>query len=172
MSIQYMGEIRAVSFPFAPRGWALCNGQLMAISQNNALFALLGTQFGGDGIRTFGLPNLQGRTPVGAPNPATMGQLNGSESVTMLTSQLPLHTHTVQASTTTSTDFDPTGKVWGPVSDSNSSVNMAFTEATPDAVMAPTALTSVGSNLPIPILQPYTVINYIIALQGIFPSRG
>jgi microcystin-dependent protein len=171
MSEQYMGEIRAVSFNFAPRGWALCNGQLMAISQNNALFALLGVQFGGDGIRTFGLPNMQGRTPVSSP--AQMGLASGTESVTMTINELPKHTHTVQASTTTTnTVSDPTGMVWSQVVDSNGDINNAFTENAADCTMDPTALTPAGASQPIPVMQPYTVINYIIALQGIFPSRG
>ena len=172
MADQYMGEIRAVSFNFAPRGWALCNGQIMAIQQNQAMFALLGTQFGGDGVRTFGLPNLQGRTPTAAASPAEIGLINGTESVVMTQTQLPPHTHLVLASTATATDFDPTGKDWAPVVDSTSSPNLAFTETTPNAFMAPTALTAAGGGQPIPILQPYTVVNYIISLTGIFPSRG
>lgn len=173
MSQQYMGEIRAVSFAFAPRGWALCNGQLMAISQNSALFSLLGTQFGGDGIRTFGLPSMQGRTPVSFGNGVPMGLPTGTESVTMGMNQLPIHTHTVQASTTiTNTSADPTGMVWAQVVDSSGSINNAFTESAPDTTMDPTALTPAGASQPIPILQPYTVINYIISLTGIFPSRG
>jgi len=173
MSQQYMGEIRAVSFNFDPKVGRLCNGQLMAISQNSALFSLLGVQFGGDGIRTFGLPNMQGRTPVSASNPNQMGIMTGTESVTMTMSQLPVHTHTVQASTTiTNTGADPTGMVWAQVVDSSGVTNNAFTESAPDTTMDPTALTPAGAGRPIPILQPYTVINYIISLTGIYPSRG
>jgi len=172
MSQPYMGEIRQVSFPFAPRGWALCIGQLMAISQNAALFSLLGTQFGGDGIRTFGLPDLRGRSPIGGAVPNGLGLPIGTENVTMTLSQLPLHTHTAMASTTVGTTSDPTGGIWAQVTDGSGNLNKAFTTATPDVTMDPSALASTGTNLPIPIMQPYCVTNYIIALSGIFPSRS
>jgi len=172
MSQQYLGEIRAVSFAFPPKGWALCNGQLMALNQNQALFSLLGTQYGGNGINNFALPDLRGRTPTAYQDITQIGAITGSEQVTMTLAQLPAHTHQVQASTTAATASDPTGQVWAPVVDGSGISNMGFTENPTNVTMDPTALTASGSNLPITILQPYLVINYIIALTGIFPSRS
>ena len=171
MGLQYLGEVRAVSFAFAPYGWAQCNGKLLPIQQNQALFSLLGTQFGGDGISTFQLPDLRGRTPVANANGAPLGVPSGSESVTMTMAQLPLHTHLVQASTATATAADPTGQVWAPVVDGSGTANLAFTENAPDITMSPAALATMGGSQPISVMQPYNVINYIIALTGIYPSR-
>jgi len=168
----FIAEIRAVSFSFAPRGWALCNGQLLAIGQNQALFALLGTQFGGNGTTTFGLPDLRGQTPISAGNNAPVGQRAGSETVTMNSNQLPSHNHNVQVSNTPGSAGDPTGQVWGTVLDSSGVINMAFTENAPNTLMNPSALSTTGGSQPISVLQPFTVVNYIIALSGIFPSRG
>jgi microcystin-dependent protein len=172
MSQQYLGEIRQVAFNFAPRGWALCNGQLMPIQQNQALFSLLGVQFGGNGVQTFGLPDLRGRTTVSYSSSISMGQIVGTESVTMLQTNLPMHTHPVQASITAATATDPTGQIWAPVIDGAGSPNMGFTENVANTTMDPAALSPAGGSQPIPIMQPYLVTNYIIALSGIFPSRG
>ena len=172
MADPYLGEIRQVGFSFAPRYWAQCNGQLLPIQQNQALFSLLGTQFGGDGIRTFGLPDLRGRSPIGQGSGVVMGEAQGAEKVTMTVAQMPLHTHLVSASTTAGTAGDPTGQVWASVSDSSGNPNPGFTETAPNVTMDPAALSPAGGSQPIPILQPYNVVNYIIALSGIFPSRS
>jgi microcystin-dependent protein len=176
MSDWYLGEIRAVSFNFAPRGWALCNGQTLSIAQNQALFSLLGIQFGGNGVTTFNLPDLRGRTPVNwgqstTGTTYTEGQASGSENVTMTNQQLPIHTHFVSASSASAASADPTGGVWAAGADSSGTPVLAFTESKPNTQMDNSALATVGGNTPIPILQPYLVINYIIATTGIFPSR-
>jgi microcystin-dependent protein len=176
MADWYLGEVRAVGFNFAPRGWALCNGQTLAIAQNQALFALLGVQFGGNGTTTFNLPDLRGRTSVSWGQSSTgttytEGEKGGSESITMTTQQLPLHTHSIAASTVDATLPDPTGSVYAAGSDNSGTPVLAFTEAVPNAVMDPSALATTGNSSPIPIVQPYLVVNYIIATTGIFPSR-
>lgn len=176
MSDWYLGEIRAVSFNFAPRGWAFCNGQTLSIAQNQALFSLLGVQFGGNGTTTFNLPDLRGRTSVSwgqssAGSTYTEGQSSGSENVTMTSQQLPIHTHFVSASNADATAADPTGSVWAAGVDNSGTPVLAFTESRPNAVMDNSALAVAGGNAPIPITQPYLVINYIIATTGIYPSR-
>ncbi len=176
MADWYLGEVRAVSFNFAPRGWALCNGQTLAIAQNQALFALLGVQFGGNGTTNFNLPDLRGRTPVSWGQSSTgtsytEGEEGGSENITMTTQQLPLHTHFVAASTADATLPDPTGNVYAAGSDNSGTPVLAFTEGVPNAVMDTSALATTGNSTPLPIVQPYLVVNYIIATTGIFPSR-
>jgi microcystin-dependent protein len=176
MSDWYLGEIRAVSFNFAPRGWLLCNGQTLSIAQNQALFALLGVQFGGNGTTTFNLPDLRGRASVNWGQSSTgttytEGEMSGSQNVTMTSQQLPIHTHFVSASTASATLPDPTGSIWAAGADSSGTPVLAFTESRPNAVMDNSALAPTGGNSPIPIMQPYLVLNYIIATTGIFPSR-
>jgi microcystin-dependent protein len=172
----YLGEIRAVSFNFAPRGWALCNGQTLSIAQNTALFSLLGVQFGGNGTTTFNLPDLRGRTPVSwgqasSGTTYTEGQVGGTENTTMTVQQLPVHTHFVSVSKANATLADPTGNVWAAGVDDSGTPVLAFTENKPNAVMDNSALATTGGNAPIPIVQPYLVLNYIIAITGIYPSR-
>jgi microcystin-dependent protein len=176
MSDWYLGEIRAVSFNVVPRGWALCNGQTLSIAQNQALFSLLGIQFGGNGTTTFNLPDLRGRTPVSwgqstTGTTYTEGQSDGSENVTMTTQQLPMHTHFVSDTTAGGTNPDPTGGLCGAGADGSGTPVLSFTESRPNAVMDASALATAGSSAPIPILQPYLVVNYIIATTGIYPSR-
>ena len=168
MTTQFIGEIRCVGFNFAPLGWALCDGQIMSIAQNTALFSLLGTTYGGNGINTFALPNLQGVVPVHmgtGPGGVTfnIGQVGGSYNNTLSTSNLPPHTHTIPASTDLGTTDDPSGAV---VAEGGSYA----TPADKPATAAPTG--SVGSGLPFSITQPYLTVNFIIALEGIFPSRS
>ncbi|MBT8160015.1 MULTISPECIES: phage tail protein [Arthrobacter] len=168
MSEPFLGEIRLVGFNFAPTGWALCNGQIMSISQNTALFALLGTMYGGNGVSTFALPNLQGRAALhngqgpGLSN-YSQGQVGGTETTTLLTSNLPPHTHPgMFASTNETTDRPSAGMAPAPggsYGPPDSGVPLAPTQAS-------------GSGLPFNTMQPYLVLNYIIALQGIFPSRS
>jgi microcystin-dependent protein len=180
MSEPFLGEIRMVGWNFAANGWALCNGQLMSISQNSALFALLGTTYGGDGMTTFALPNLQGRVPIHQGtgvglSPYTIGESSGSENITLLANQMPTHTHLMGVSNLPGTVADPTNAI---LAQGNSGAgrspvpvsNYVSTEAT--GALAPTAIASSGSNQPHSNIQPFLCINFIIALQGIFPSRN
>jgi microcystin-dependent protein len=171
MSEPFIGEIRAVGFNFAPVGWALCNGQTMPISQNSALFALLGTTFGGDGVQTFKLPDYQGRSPVGMGNgpgltPIMQGEISGSESVTLLSSQMPIHTHIASgvpsASDATASVGSPAGAVAAMTAAAPGNVNMA---------PVPVTVQQAGGSQPVPLRNPYLGTNFIIATQGIFPSR-
>jgi microcystin-dependent protein len=163
----FIGEIRLVPFTFAPQGWALCDGRLLPINQNQALFSLLGTSFGGDGKTTFALPDLRGRVPVGAGQGATgssydVGAAGGQEAVKLATSQLPAHSHAVRAHGGASTTKSPVGAV--PASGG------AFAP-TQNAKMAAAMLAQSGGGQMHENRQPYLVLNYVIALQGVFPSR-
>jgi microcystin-dependent protein len=162
---------------FAPRGYALCQGQLMSISQNTALFSILGTTYGGDGVQTFALPDLRGRGPVGAGNgpglsPVVLGELAGTQSVTILTSNMPAHSHVLNASTSAGTQPLPTGNVIASVQDSQGGQSTAFINAAPNTTMAPASIGPTGGNQPISIQSPYIGLNFIIATQGVFPSRN
>jgi microcystin-dependent protein len=168
MSEPFIGEIRMVGFNFAPVGWALCDGQLMAISQNTALFALLGTFYGGDGIRTFALPDLQGRVPMHQGNglglsPRTLGTPGGHERVTLVPAQIPPHTHPLNATTAAATSSAPAGHVLAG--------GGAYGGPPGNTQLDPTAVGSVGGGESHGNIQPFLVVNFIIALQGIFPAR-
>lgn len=172
MSEPYIGEIRIFAGNFAPRGWAFCNGQLVSIAQNNALFALLGTVYGGDGVSTFGLPNLQGRSPVHfgqgpGLSPYTLGQTGGVEEVTLTTNQIPTHNHLL-AGGTTGTQASPAGGLHGttPARDYRYSSQVA------GATLNAAVVQSTGSNLPHENLAPYLAMSFIIATEGVFPSRN
>jgi microcystin-dependent protein len=174
MSDPFVAEIRIFAGTFAPTGWAFCNGQLMPISQNTALFSLLGTTYGGDGKSTFGLPDLQGRAPMHpGQGPGLslrdLGEADGQPAVTLLASELPLHSHTKVAQTTPATQFAP----------SNTSIlarsvggNAYVTPAAPNTTLAQAAIQPAGGSAPHNNMQPFLVLNFIIALQGIFPPRG
>jgi microcystin-dependent protein len=171
MSEQYLGEIRAVSFNFAPKGWALCNGQTMPINQYAALFSLLGTTYGGNGTTTFNLPNLQGRTPVhfgsgASGNQVSLGQVGGAESVTLNGNQSP-HTHLVAAQSSGGNSNTPSGNLPG----ASTSPVQAY-GATPNTPMNAAMVGPAGGSQPHNNIQPSLVVNYIIALTGIFPSRN
>jgi microcystin-dependent protein len=173
MSNPYLGEIRIMAFNFAPKGWALANGQIMSISQNNALFALLGTTYGGNGVQTFALPNLQSRVPVSfgtdsIGNAYVLGQIGGQESHALAISEIAVHGHgTVQGtSTSAGTTAVPTGNVLAGVSDVYTS------DTSHPVVLAPSAVSTVGSNQGHENRQPFLALNFCIALQGIFPSRN
>jgi microcystin-dependent protein len=166
MATPYLSEIRIFSFPFAPKGWALCNGQLLAIAQNQALFSLLGTAYGGNGQTNFALPNLQGRTPMHVGSGMVQGQTAGEINHTLTLSELPAHNHFVQASSDTPTVSTPVNNFFA----SNTSYTPYGT--TPNTTMAPTNTSSIGGNQPHNNMCPYLVLNFCIALQGIFPSRN
>lgn len=168
MSSPFTGEIRMFAGNFAPVGWALCQGQLMAIAENDALFTLLGTTYGGDGQTTFGLPDLRGRIPVHQGPGFVLGQLAGTESVTLNISQLPSHNHPAQATSAAGTQLSPANGVWA----SGVSSNPYSAANPPAASMSPSALAGTGGNQPHENLMPVLTINFIIALFGIFPSRN
>jgi microcystin-dependent protein len=173
MADPFVAEIRIYPFNFAPRGWAFCNGQLLPISQNTALFSLLGTNYGGDGRSTFGLPNLQGRAvihPGQGPGLSLydLGQSGGSETVTLLQSEIPSHTHALVASNEIGEDRKAVGEamarsaggpLYGPV------------PATPKALAAE-AVASLGGSQPHNNMMPYLTLNFCIALQGVYPQRS
>jgi microcystin-dependent protein len=173
----YLGEIRIFSFNTIPRGWISCSGQLLSIPQNQALFSLLGTFYGGDGIRTFGLPNLNGRTIIGANNTYPVGAAAGTESVTLITSQLPPHNHMMNASNSydlgsPSTNYlgNPNVKGTSPVSN-KANANLYAPSGGAMTPFAP-SITPTGNSLPHENRQPFLVMSYCIATVGIYPSRS
>lgn len=175
MSEQYLGEIRMFGFNFAPEGWAMCNGQTLAISQNTALFSLLGTTYGGNGTTTFQLPNLQSRVPIHVGqglglSPYVIGQSQGAENVTLITSEIPSHTHALNCNTMGGNAASPQNNY--PAVESTGTSLDYNTAPTSGAAMSPTAIGTAGGNLPHANIQPYLCINFCIAMQGIFPSRN
>ena len=176
MADQFVAEIRIFPFNFAPTGWARCNGQLLPISQNTALFSLLGTFYGGDGKSTFALPDLQDAAALfwgqgSGLSQRFIGETGGSQTVTLLTTELPVHTHTVMAGTGGGQAI-PTGLVWGTSSAAKAAANF-YAPAAPSPVnMNPGALAIAGSTFPHNNMPPYLTLNYCIALQGIFPPRS
>jgi microcystin-dependent protein len=176
----YLGEIRMVGFNYAPQGWAFCNGQLISIQQYSALFALLGTQFGGNGVSTFGLPDLRGRAPIsfGQGNglqPYAMGQSGGAETVTLVTSQMPMHNHTVTADASICTTGAPQGNNIAQVENQAADTPLSsFTTGNPSvpAQLNNATVGMQGQNQPHENRPPYQAVNFIIALQGIFPPRS
>jgi len=163
----FLGEIDLVAFGFAPKGWALCDGQILPINQNQALFSLLGTTFGGDGQRTFALPDLRGRRAIGSSNAHTLGQAAGEEFVTLVVSQIPAHSHTFVANSAPGNALGPGGHYWA----SASQVNLYSTGNSLTA-LSPLAIGFAGGNQPHENRSPFLVLNYVIALQGIFPSQN
>jgi microcystin-dependent protein len=162
---------------FAPRGYALCQGQLMNISQNAALFSLLGTTYGGNGTTTFALPDLRGRAPIGTGtgpglSPVIEGQIGGANSASILIANMPSHNHALNASSATATQTLPTNNLLASVQDSTPAQAIAYVPAPGNVVMSPSAIGLTGNNQPLSIQNPYLGIVYIIATQGIFPSRN
>jgi microcystin-dependent protein len=173
MSQPYIGQILAVGFNFAPPGWNACDGSLLAISQNEALFNLIGTTYGGDGVSNFALPDLRGRVLVHqgqGPNLSnrSVGQSGGSETVTLATAQMPTHTHNLNASESGGSTATP-----GPSVSVASNVSPSvFGPAPGNTTLAPTAISATGGNLEHENRQPFIVLNYIISTEGVFPSQG
>jgi microcystin-dependent protein len=171
----FLAEIRIFAGNFAPQGWALCDGQLMSISQNTALFSLLGTVYGGDGRVTFGLPDLQGSAPMQqGQGPGlterVLGEVAGEQSVTLLAQEMPSHTHLVNATTTSGTTGSPGGAVFAQAKFGKVAANI-YSTAAPNVLMNPQAIGPNGANLPHNNMPPYLAVNFIIALVGIFPQR-
>jgi len=164
MSEPFLGEIKIISWNFPPKGWAFCNGALLPINQNQALFSILGTTYGGDGRQTFGLPNLQGRTPMHVGNGIALGELGGEANHTLNISEIPAHTH-VPVGSTTQVGLSPAGNLWG--TDSSNPFSPSANNA-----MMPSSILPTGGNQPHPNMSPYLVLNFIVALQGIFPSQN
>lgn len=152
-------------FDFAPRGWALCNGQLLAIAQNQALFSILGTTYGGDGRTTFALPDLRGRVAVHPGDDIALGEMAGEETHTLRSSEMPAHTHLLSANNAAGSSGTAAGNVWAGSDRYN-------TVGAPDTTLSPSALASSGGSQPHDNMQPYLVASCCIALTGIFPSRS
>lgn len=176
MSDPFVAEIRIFPFNFAPKGWAFCDGQLMPISQNTALFSLLGTTYGGDGKSTFALPDLQGRAPMHpGQGPGLslhdLGETGGSETVTLLTSEMPLHPHQVgRALGSDGNQTTPVNNIWAQMPIGRAVVNI-YHEKPPTGPMNNTAIGPAGGDQPHNNMQPYLTLNFCIALQGVFPAR-
>jgi microcystin-dependent protein len=160
----FVGMIAIFPYNFAPKGWLPCNGQLIPINQNQALFSLLGTTYGGDGRVNFALPNLQGRVPVGMGGGRTLGERAGEASHTLTQPEMPAHTHQLSGSSSPASLSNPTGNVFAATSGNN------YGTATP-VVLSPAVVPAAGGSQPHENRQPYTVLSYCIAIQGIFPSR-
>ena len=166
MAEPFLSEIRIMSFVFAPKGWALCNGQLLPINQNQALFSLLGTTFGGDGRVNFALPDLRGRTPIHVGGSHTLGERAGEQAHTLSVSELPEHVHVVNASNVQATTETPTSSVML----AESTVQSLYTGPSNVVAMAPNAITNTGGSQAHLNMQPFLTLSFCIALQGIFPS--
>lgn len=165
MGTPYLAEIKIVSFNFAPKGWAFCNGQLLPISQNQALFSLLGTFYGGDGVETFRLPNLQASMPIHVGSGFVQGQVGGEVNHTLLLQEIPSHNHTAQGSPAAASSGSASGNSWA------ISAQEPYA-ASPNTTMAPAAAASAGGSQPHPNMPPYLVLNFVIAIAGIFPTQN
>lgn len=171
----FIGQVQLFAFNFNPRGWMFCNGQLLSIAQNSALFSLLGTTYGGDGITTFALPDLRGRVPNGqgsGPGLSNyqMGQAAGSEQVTLLQTQMPQHNHLMEVSDQPASQSSPANHILAVPGVGGEPLSAYGTS--PDAIADPRSIGMAGSNQPHQNMQPYLTMNYCIAVEGIFPSRN
>ncbi|WP_238188606.1 phage tail protein [Paenibacillus sp. L3-i20] len=160
----FVGEIRLFSFGIIPRGWAPCNGQLLPINNNQVLFSIIGVTFGGDGRNTFALPNLQGRAPVAPGNTVAYGASIGEANTTLTQTQIPNHSHIVNATNNTANSNKPGDKIWASSPDQSYSSNM-------DKTMSTSSISTSGSSQPHNNIQPSIVVSYCISLTGIYPSR-
>jgi microcystin-dependent protein len=165
MAEPFLSEIRIFSFNFAPKGWAFCNGQILPINQNSALFALLGTTYGGDGVQNFALPNLQGKVPIHEGIGFTLGQMAGEQSHTLTPAEMPQHTHQAIASSNAASQGAATNNFWA-------NGNQPAYASTANSQMAGGAVSTVGGGQAHDNMAPYLVLNFCIALQGIFPSQS
>ena len=167
MGTPFLGEVKMISWNFAPKGWAFCNGQLLPINQNQALFSILGTTYGGDGRVNFALPNMQGRTPIhtGGAVGAVLGEVGGQIAHTLSISELPAHTHPVQGATDNADSPLPVSNLLGAANNLYAAPNNLI-------ALSPDSVTNYGGSQPHANQQPYLVVNFIIALQGIFPSQN
>lgn len=173
MAEPFLSEIRIMSFNFAPKGWALCNGQLLPINQNQALFSLLGTTYGGDGRVNFALPDLRGRVPMHEGAGHTLGERGGQEAHTVTQSEMPAHLHTLQPNTNNAatgaannaTVANPVGAYWA------NEGKTVYSTANPNSAMSAATVSSVGGSQPHENRSPFLTLNFCIALQGIFPSQ-
>jgi microcystin-dependent protein len=166
MSEAFMGEIRIMSFNFPPRNWALCNGQFLPINQNQALFSLLGTQYGGNGQTTFALPDLRGRVPLHFGQSYGIGQTGGEASHTVSQSEMPQHAHFLMGTTGAADQTSPAGNSFA------RPASYVYKPPQQPIAMSPAAVTNVGGSQPHENRQPFTVLSYCICLIGIFPSRN
>jgi len=166
MAEPFLAEIRIMSFAFAPKGWAVCDGQVLPINQNQALFALLGTTYGGDGRVTFALPDLRGRTPVHAGNGHALGQKAGEAAHTLSLAELPTHTHVARAVTDKGATAAPNGNMLAATKGLS-----AYSAPVNLRALSPSSISNTGGGQPHPNAQPFLTLNFCIALQGIFPSR-
>jgi microcystin-dependent protein len=165
MAEPFLSEIRMMSFNFPPKGWAFCNGQLLPINQNQALFSLLGTTYGGDGRVNFGLPNLQGRTPMHMGQGHVLGERGGEQTHTLITAELPQHNHSAMASPTDGDQVIATDHYLGPV-------NQLYGSPSNTTALISSEIATAGGGQPHENMQPFLAINFSIALQGIFPSQN
>ena len=166
MGTPFMGEIKIISWNFAPKGWAFCNGQLLPINQNQALFAILGTTYGGDGRVNFGLPNLQGRIPIHFGDGFVLGERAGELSHTIVNSEMPQHTH-VPLAGTNADQSSPVGNFWG-----SGAQQVYASSSSNNTAMSPTAVSNIGGSQAHENMPPYLVLNFIIALVGVFPVQN
>jgi microcystin-dependent protein len=174
----FLGSLLLVPYNFAPQGWALCNGQLLPISQNTALFSLLGTTYGGDGVSTFALPDLRGRVPISAgQGPGLqsyqLGQSGGAETATLNVNQLPTHNHSVNTVSGAATSKTPTNNLLA--TSTGAAVGSApdiYSSSQPNSTLAANAISQTGGSQPVDIRSPFLTFNWIIALQGVYPSRN
>ena len=168
MTTPYLGEIKLVSFNFPPKGWALCNGQFLPINQNQALFSLLGTTYGGNGQTTFALPDLRGRMPVHSGYEVNLGESSGAFTHTLTVNEMGRHTHRANASIAQASLADPAGALLA----RKGRLTADNFNGTPNATLVSTQVTSVGGSQPHENTQPYLALNFIIALQGVFPNQN
>ena len=170
MSEPFLAEIRMMGFNFAPRGWAFLDGQILPINQNQSLYSLLGTTYGGDGRTSFALPALRGRTPIHRSDSHTLGQKSGAETVTLTAAEIAAHDHTVHANSASSDSNTPVGNVFG--TDIGSDLTYRDPEAATATALRSGTVTNAGGGQAHNNMQPYSTISFCIALQGLFPSRN
>ncbi|WP_025762613.1 phage tail protein [Dyadobacter tibetensis] len=169
----YLGMICILPYNFVPRGWAACNGQLLSIAQNSALFSLLGTTYGGNGVETFGLPDLRGRVPLGPGSGPGLpyykdGEKAGSPTVTLLSTNLPSHSHMLKASMNQAETANPSNALLAAATFGNN----AYLDGTANTTLNPDSIGTTGGNYPVNIMQPFIALQFCISLEGVFPSRG